>query len=71
MTYDEAMVALNEAVYRAARLADSHDGAPAHALRDLAAEVDCLIDHNCTREEFADAERLYRGAVSAGMAGSY
>ena len=67
MTYDEAMHELNEAVYRAARLADSHDGAPAHSLRELCAEIDCLIDHNCTRAELAAAEALYNGAKLAGM----
>lgn len=67
MTYDDAMRDLNEAVYRAARLADSHDGAPAHALRELAAEVDCLIDHNCTRAEIKDAEAIYKGAKLAGL----
>ena len=67
MTYAEAMAELNEAAYRAARLAGSTDGAPAHALRELAAEVDCLIDHNCTRAEYRDMESLYRGAKMAGL----
>ena len=67
MTYDEAMAELNTAVYRAARLADSHDGAPASALREICAEVDCLIDHNCTRAEFNDAHSIYLGSKLAGL----
>lgn len=68
MTYDEAMTALNDAAYRAVRAANNHDGAPVHALREIAAEIDCLIDHNCTRQELADAKALYEGAKQAGLA---
>ena len=67
MTYDEAMHELNKAVYVAARLAASHDGAPYHALREIAAEIDSLIDHNCTRAEMRDAKALYDGAKLAGL----
>lgn len=66
-TYNEAMQALNDAVYKAVRAADNHDGAPVHHLRELAAEIDCLIDHNCSRKEFADHLALYKGAKLAGM----
>jgi hypothetical protein len=69
MTYREAMRALNDAVYDAVRAADSEDGAPVQALRELAAEVDCLIDHNCTRKELADATALWEGARQAGLTG--
>ena len=69
MTYPEAMRALNEAVYDAVRAANNEDGAPVAALRELAAEVDCLIDHNCTRAELADAEALWKGAKQAGLTG--
>lgn len=67
MTYDDAMVELNEAVYKAVRAADNEDGAPVEALKELAAEIDCLIDHNCTRSELHDAKRLYDGAKLAGL----
>lgn len=69
MTYSEAMRALNEAVYAAVRAANNEDGAPAAALRNLAAEIDCLIDHGMTRAEADDARRLYEGARQAGMVG--
>ena len=67
MTYDDAMTALNSAVYDAVRAANNEDGAPAAALREIAAEVDCLIDHNCTRAELRDAKALYEGAKLAGL----
>ena len=67
MTYDEAMGALNDAIHDAVRAADNHDGAPVHALREIAAEIDCLIDHNCTRAEFLLAKALNEGAKLAGL----
>lgn len=67
MTYDEAMTALNTAIYDAVRAADNHDGAPVHHLKEIAAEIDCLIDHNCTRAELRDARALYEGAKAAGL----
>lgn len=69
MTYDDAMHTLNNAVYAAVRAADNEDGAPVSALRELAAEIDCLIDHGCTRNELADMRALYEGAKLAGLAG--
>ena len=67
MTYDDAMAVLNEAVYSAVRAANIEDGAPVHHLREMAAEIDCLIDHRCTRRELADARALYKGAKLAGL----
>jgi len=67
MSYNEAMAELNEAIYKAVRAADNEDGAPVHTLRELAAEIDCLIDHNCTRAEMRDAKALYDGAKLAGL----
>jgi len=65
--YTDAMTALNDAVYAALRAAQNEDGAPADALREMAAEVDHLIDHNCTRAEMADARAIYEGAKLAGL----
>jgi len=62
LTYNEAMKALNEAVYTAVRVAGSEDGAPVAALRDLAAEVDSLIDHGATRAEVRSMRALYQAA---------
>lgn len=67
MTYENAMEVLNDAIYDAIRSADNHDGAPVDALREIASEIDCIIDHNCTRAELADAEALYKGAKLAGL----
>jgi hypothetical protein len=67
--YEDAMRALNDAVYDAVRAAENEDGAPVEALRELAAEVDCLIDHNCTRKELVDAKALWEGARQAGLTG--
>lgn len=65
--YMDAMHELNEAVYKAVRAADNEDGAPVAALRELAAEIDCLIDHGCTRRTLEDMKSLYEGAKLAGM----
>ena len=65
--YMDAMHELNDAVYKAVRAADNEDGAPVAALRELAAEIDCLIDHGCTRRAFEDMKALYEGAKLAGL----
>lgn len=67
MTYDEAMIDLNDAIYKAVRAADNEDGAPVAALKLIARDVDCLIDHRCTWAEFQDAKALYEGAKLAGI----
>lgn len=67
MTYDDAMTNLNDAIYAAVRAANNEDGAPIHALREIAAEIDCLIDHGCTRAELKNAQALYEGAKPAGL----
>jgi len=67
MKYEDAMRELNEAVKNAVFAADNEDGAPVHDLRDIAAEIDCLIDNNCTRKQMADAKALYDGAKLAGL----
>ena len=67
MTYDDAMTALNDTVYAAVRAADNEDGAPVAALKLIARDVDCLIDHRCTWAEFQEAKALYEGAKRAGI----
>ena len=59
MTYDEAITALNDAAYAAIRAAKNEDGALVEALRQIAADVDCMIDHGCTVAELerVNAER--------------
>ncbi len=67
MNYDDAMENLQNAVYEAVEAADNEDGAPVAALRELAAEIDCLVDTRCTRKEFAAHKALYKGAKLAGL----
>lgn len=67
MTYDEAMEQLNDAIYAAVRAADNEDGAPVTALKEIAADIDCLIDHGCTRATLNDMKALYEGAKLAGL----
>jgi maltose-binding protein MalE len=62
MTYDDAMAALNQTVYDAVRAAYNEDGAPAKALKAIAADIDSLIDHGLTVKEFRDMRSLYEGA---------
>lgn len=69
MTYDEAMTALNDAAYAAVRAANNEDGAPVFALRDIAAEIDSLIDTGVTRAEFKSQRALYEGEKLAGLVG--
>jgi hypothetical protein len=66
-TYKELMNDLNAAAYAALRAAGNEDGAPVDALREIAAEIDSLIDHGVTRAEMQDMLALYKGAKLAGL----
>ena len=68
-TYKEAMQGLNEAAYAALRAAGNEDGAPVDALREIAAEIDSLVDHGATRAEMKHMLALYKGAKQAGLVG--
>jgi hypothetical protein len=57
----------NAAAYAALRAAGNEDGAPVDALREIAAEIDSLIDHGVTRAEMRDMLALYKGAKLAGL----
>lgn len=61
MTYDEAMKNLNDAIYAAVRAAN-REGKKVSDLREMAADIDHLIDHGCTREEMR-ARKIAEGAV--------
>lgn len=67
--YREAMRQLNDAIYKAVRAADNEDGAPVAALKEIAADIDSIIDHGCTRRAFEDMKTLYEGAKLAGLTG--
>lgn len=66
-TYRETMEDLNVAAYAALRAAGNEDGAPVAALREIAAEIDSLIDHGVTRAEMRDMLALYKGEKMAGL----
>jgi hypothetical protein len=65
--YQDAMDDLNRAAYAALRAAGNEDGAPVDALREIAAEIDSLIDHGVTRAEMREMLGLYKGAKLAGL----
>ena len=67
--YHDAMTELNDAIYKAVRASNNEDGAPVAALKEIAADIDCIIDHGMTRRAFEDAKRLYDGAKLAGLVG--
>jgi hypothetical protein len=69
MNYDEAMRDLNDAIYAAVRAADNEDGAPVAALREIADDIDSIIDHGVTRAVMKDMRALYEGAKLAGLTG--
>jgi hypothetical protein len=66
-TYKKAMEDLNLAAYAALRAAGNEEGAPVDALREIAAEIDSLIDHGVTLAEMQDMLALYKGAKLAGL----
>lgn len=57
MTYAETMRSLRRIAKAAVKSAETEDGAPAAALRDIAAEIDCLAEHNCTRRDLEAARK--------------
>lgn len=61
MTYGEAMRLLNTAIYEAVRAAN-RERQPVTALREMAADIDHIIDHGCTREEMRN-RKIAEGAV--------
>ena len=61
MTYKDAMKNLNDAVYAAIK-AGNAERQNVTGLREMAAEIDHLIDHGCTREEMRN-RKIAEGAV--------
>lgn len=59
MTYKEAMKQLNLAIYDAIR-ASNRESQPVTALREMAADIDHIIDHGCTREEMRERMKAQR-----------
>lgn len=61
MTYDEAMRVLNGAIYDAIR-SGNREGKKVSDLLEMAADIDHIIDHGCTREEMC-TRKIAEGAV--------
>lgn len=59
MTYGEAMRLLNTAIYEAVRAAN-RERQPVTALREMAADIDHIIDHGCTRKEMRERIKAQR-----------
>jgi len=65
MTYDEAMRVLNDAIYDAVS-AGNREGKNTTELREMAAEIDHMIDFGCTREEMRERVKAQRAVQQAG-----
>ena len=65
MTYDEAMRVLNGAIYDAIS-AGNKERQNVTELREMAAEIDHLINHGCTREEMRNRKIAEGAACRAG-----
>jgi len=61
MTHAKNMRLLNQAIYDAIR-SGNREGANVTALREMAADIDHIIDHGCTREEMRN-RKIAEGAV--------
>jgi hypothetical protein len=56
MTYNEAMRVLNGAIYDAIS-AGNKERQNVTALREMAADIDHIVDFGCTREEMREREK--------------
>lgn len=65
MNYDQTMRILNEAVYDAIS-AGNKERKSVTALREMAADIDHLIDHGCTREEMKERIKAQNAVKHAG-----
>lgn len=65
MTHAKNMQALNDAIYAAIR-SGNREGANVTALREMAADIDHIIDHGCTREEMRERIKAQRAVQQAG-----
>ena len=61
MTYQDALLGPNAAVYKAIRVGNA-EKRQVSALLEVAADIDHIIDHGCTREEMRN-RKIAEGAV--------
>ena len=59
MTFDQAMKELNASIYTAIRIGNK-ERRKVSALREMAFDVDHMIDHDCTREEMRQMKIVQR-----------
>lgn len=59
MNYNTAMVMLNQAIYQAIA-SGNKERRQVTALKEMAADIDHLIDFGCTREEMRDRIKAQR-----------
>jgi len=65
MTYQDALLGLNAAIYKAIRTGNAEKRSVT-ALVEMAAEIDHIIDHGCTREEMRARKIAESAARQAG-----
>lgn len=65
MNYDQAMRILNGAIYDAIS-AGNKERKSVTTLREMAADIDHLIDHGCTREEMKEHIKAQNAVKHAG-----
>ena len=65
MNYDQTMRILNGAIYDAIS-AGNKERKNVTALREMAADIDHLIDHGCTREEMKERIKAQNAVKHAG-----
>ena len=65
MTYQDALLGLNAAVYKAIRIGNA-EKRQVTALLEMAADIDHIIDHGCTREEMRNRKIAERAVKQAG-----
>lgn len=61
MTYQDALLGLNAAIYKAIRTGNAEKRSVS-ALIEMAADIDHIIDHGITREEMRN-RKIAEGAV--------
>ena len=65
MTYQDALLGLNAAIYKAIRTGNA-EKRQVTALLEMAADIDHIIDHGCTREEMRERIKAQRAVQQAG-----
>ena len=65
MTYQDALLGLNAAIYKAIRTGNA-EKRQVTALLEMAADIDHIIDHGCTREEMRNRKIAERAVKQAG-----